>query len=181
MTWRGWLSYVVLLFVTAVVQVGILNGIVVGGAHPDAFLLLAVAAGLVAGAQQGAILAFVAGLVADLFVVTPYGLSALCLVLVSFGVGLAAGTPGARSSVGFRVATALIASVGGTLLYAAVETLIGQPHPRLGHIVAVCLVVAIANGIGIVPVVRLLARVVSAGSVAQRGPASLSGGSAAVR
>ena len=77
-----------------------LNEIVVGGAHPDLFLLLAISAGLAAGPQRGAVMAFALGLVADLFVQTPYGLSSLCYVLVAFAIGLGgrASRPGGRRS-----------------------------------------------------------------------------------
>ena len=45
---------------------------------PDFMLLLAVSAGFVAGPDEGAVVGFAAGLVADLFLQgTPFGLSAL--------------------------------------------------------------------------------------------------------
>ncbi|MGH9304781.1 MAG: rod shape-determining protein MreD [Acidimicrobiales bacterium] len=178
MTWRAAFRYAVLLVVTALVQVAILNGIVIGGAHPDGFLLVAIAAGLVAGAQRGAVLAFVAGLVADLFVVTPYGLSSLCLVLVSFCVGLAAGLPGARASAGFRVLVAVLASIGETLLFVVIETLLGEPHPGAHQVLIVCLVVAIANAIGVLLVCRAIEAALSPGSRARSDITSLAGGSA---
>ena len=83
MTLRTWARLAVVVLAAVLVQVGLLNQIVIGGAHPDAFLMLAISAGLVAGPQRGAILGFTLGLVADVFVQTPYGLSSLCYVLVA--------------------------------------------------------------------------------------------------
>ena len=89
MSLRMWARLALIAFGAIIVQVGLLNQVVVSGAHADVFLLLAISAGLVAGPQRGAAMAFVLGLVADVFVPTPYGLSSLCYVLVAFAVGLA--------------------------------------------------------------------------------------------
>lgn len=181
MTARGWLRFLFLLVLTAVVQEGILNGIVVGGAHPDAFLLVATVAGLTAGAQQGAVLAFVTGLVADLFLPTSYGFSAFCFVLVAFAVGLAAGVQGGRVPYGFRVVAAVVGSVGGSLLFAGLQTLLGQPHLGPRAILLVCAVVATGNAVLAIPATALVQRAVTAGRSGQRGLASVAGGSATVR
>src|SRR5205807_513217 len=66
----------------------VLAGIHVHRVRPDAMLLVAVLAGLVAGPEKGAVTGFVAGLLADLTLQTPFGLSALVLSLVGFGVGM---------------------------------------------------------------------------------------------
>ncbi len=124
MTLRTWARLAVVVLAAVLVQVGLLNQIVIGGAHPDVFLMLAISAGLVAGPQRGAILGFTLGLVADVFVQTPYGLSSLCYVLVAFAVGLAASTVAARPTLGFQAAAALLGGIGGTLLFAG----LGDPH-----------------------------------------------------
>jgi rod shape-determining protein MreD len=155
-TLRTWRRLFVVGFAVMIVQVGLLQQIVVGSAHPDAFLLMAVCAGLVAGPQYGAVVAFVTGLVADLFVVTPYGLSALCFVLVAFGVGYLAALPGGRAPYTFRVVTAFVASIGGTLLYAGLSILVGQPHAPRGELVNVVAVVSVANAVLAIPAVALM-------------------------
>ncbi|MGH9017480.1 MAG: hypothetical protein ACRDY1_07005, partial [Acidimicrobiales bacterium] len=66
----------IVLFVVLVVQVTLLDGVRVDGAHPEAMLLLPVAAGYVSGPERGAGLGFVAGLLADLFLPTTFGLTA---------------------------------------------------------------------------------------------------------
>ncbi|MFZ2056387.1 MAG: rod shape-determining protein MreD [Acidimicrobiales bacterium] len=142
MTLRTWGRLGLIALVAVFVQVGILNQIVVGGAHGDVFLLLAISAGLVAGPQRGAEMAFALGLVADVFVQTPYGLSSLCYVLVAFAVGLATGAMNRRPTLGFQVAAALLGGVGGTLLFAGLGTLIGQPSVPRHQLVIIVAVVA---------------------------------------
>jgi len=177
-TLRTWSRLALVAVVAAVVQVGVLNGIVVAGAHPDLFLLLAISAGLAAGPQRGAVMGFALGLVADLFVQTPYGLSSLCYVLVAFGVGLAAVIPSGRAPLGFQLATALLGGVGGTLLYAGLATLIGQPSvPR--HQLAVIVVVVTAGCVLLgAPAYRLLEWTVAVTPGAHHDPATFAGGSA---
>ena len=70
-----------------VVQTSLLPAVNIDDVRPDALLLFAVAGGLVAGAEGGALIGFGVGMVADLFVQTPLGLSALTFSLVGFIVG----------------------------------------------------------------------------------------------
>lgn len=181
MSLQAWARFALVLLLAAVAQVAVLNGVQIAGVHPDLFLLVAVAAGLVRGPQQGATMGFVTGLVADLFVATPYGLSAFCFVLVSFCVGLTSGLAGGRAPYSFRVVTAVLGGIGGTLLFAGLETLIGQPHPDIRQIAAICLVVALGNAVLVVPTVAVVQRAVTVGGAAQREAAALSGGSSAAR
>jgi rod shape-determining protein MreD len=142
MSLRTWGRLAVVALAVVLVQVCVLNQITIGGAHPDALLLLAVSAGLVAGPQRGAVMGFALGLVADVFVQTPYGLSSLCYVLVAFAVGLATGTVTTRPTFGFQAATALLGGVGGTLLFACLGTLIGQPSVPRHQLAVIAVVVA---------------------------------------
>lgn len=146
-----WSRIALIIVVAAIVQVGLLDQVVIAGAHADVFLLLAISAGLVTGAQRGAVIAFVVGLVADVFVPTPYGLSSLCFVLIAFAVGLVAGSLPGRPTLGFQLAAALLAGIGGTLLFAGLSTLIGQPsEPR--HQLAVVVAVVAAGCVLFVPI-----------------------------
>lgn len=152
MTLRTWWRLAAIGLVAVVVQVAVLNQIEVGGAHPDLFLCVAIGAGLVAGAQQGAVVGFAAGLVADLFTVTPYGLSALTFVLVAFFVGLLAALPAGRGSLAFRVVATFGASIAGTLVYAGLLILLGQPHLPRSELAGVVAVVSVANAVLALPV-----------------------------
>jgi rod shape-determining protein MreD len=173
-----WGRLVVLLSATAIFQLGVLDGIVVGGAHPDAFLVLAIVSGLVAGPQRGAVIAFLTGLVADLFVVTPFGLTSLCFVLVAFSAGLASRLSGGRAPYSFKLVTALIGGVAATLLYSLAASLIGQPDLARHELAAVAAVVAAGCAVLIIPFGAAMAWVLGSGVAAGRRLASLPGGSA---
>ena len=79
---RTWPGATIVIVVVLVVQHTLLDAVRVDGAHPDVMLLLPMAAGYAAGPDRGAVFGFVAGLLADLFLPTTFGLSALvgCLL-----------------------------------------------------------------------------------------------------
>lgn len=156
MTLKTWVRLFIVGFAVVIIQVGVLQQIVIAGAHPDAFLLVAIAAGLVAGPQYGAVVGFVAGLVADLFVITPYGLSALCYVLVAFAVGYTSLLPGGRAPSVFGVVSTFVASFGGTLLYLGLAILVGQPHLARNQVLDVVFVVSVANAVLALPAIFVM-------------------------
>jgi rod shape-determining protein MreD len=178
MTLRTWARLAVIVLVAVLVQVGLLNQIVIGGAHPDAFLILAISAGLVAGPQRGAVLGFTLGLVADVFVQTPYGLSSLCYVLVAFAVGLAASTVAARPTLGFQAAAALLGGIGGTLLFVGLAILIDQPSVPRHQLAVVAAVVAVTCVLLVNPVCRLLEWTLAVAPGTHRDAGVFAGGSA---
>lgn len=155
MTLRSWRRLLLVALAVVIVQVGAVEQISIGGAHPDLFLLMAITAGLVAGSQLGAIVAFCWGLLADVFVITPFGLSALCFVLVAFAVGEVASDPAGRAPSSLTVVIGFAASLIGTILYAALSALLGQPHLPFGEFVRVLAVVSVGNGVLAVPAVAL--------------------------
>lgn len=177
MTPKAWARLAAVILVTVIAQVGLVNGLVIDGAHPDLFLLLAVVAGLTAGPQRGAMIAFVVGLVADLFVLTPFGLSSLVYVLVAFGVGAAASLPGGRAPHSFRLIMAVAGCLAGTLLFSGIGALIGQPHLPGSQLISVLAVVATANAVLVIPAASLMAWAVNVGPVS-RELAIVQGGSA---
>ena len=178
MTMRTWGRLGIIVLAAVLVQVGVLNQIVIGGAHPDVFLLLAISAGLVAGPQRGAVMGFTLGLVADVFVQTPYGLSSLCYVLVAFAVGLAAGMVAARPTFGFQAAAALLGGVGGTFLFAGLGTLIGQPSVPRHQLVVSVAVVSVACVLLANLAYRLLEWAVAVAPGAHHDAGAFAGGSA---
>jgi rod shape-determining protein MreD len=153
---RAWSRFALLLLGAALLQVCVLDNLVVHHAHPDVMLLVAIGAGLAGGAQQGAVVAFVTGLVADLFVDTPFGMSALTFVLVAFTVGLAVRGTGERPSLAMRFATAVMASAAGTMLFAGIGYILGQPLILRSNLPAVVLVVTLGNAVMAVPVLALV-------------------------
>ncbi len=162
-----------------VVQVGVLDQIVVLGAHPDVMIVLAASAGLVLGAERGATLGFFLGLVADLVLPSPYGLSALAYVFIAFGAGLLRQLPGDRDTRGVQAAACVAVSALGTVLYALLGGLIGQSGMLSGQLVYVTLVVTLGSVVLAVPSLATMRWVQRA---TERGEATYpvpSGGSAA--
>ncbi len=147
------LSLVIVAFV--VVQQTLVLGIRVGGIHPDVMVLLPIAAAVVGGPARGAIVGFTAGLVADLFLPTPFGLSALTGSLTGYGVGLA--TVALDRSAWWLPPTAgLAASAVYELLYAGLGALLGQPQMLHVDLAGIALVVACANAVVAIVAVRMV-------------------------
>ena len=94
---------------------------------PDVMLLTAIAAGVVAGPERGATMGFVAGLLADLLLQTPFGLSALTYCLVGWAVG-SMQTRVLHATWWIPVLTAAAGTGSGTVLFAALGAVVGQNH-----------------------------------------------------
>ena len=83
-----------LLFLALVVQLTGFVDVRVFGVAPELLLLLGVVAGVLAGPERGATIAFAAGLLWDVWLPSPLGLAAISFALVAFSVGSAeAGMP----------------------------------------------------------------------------------------
>lgn len=127
----------------------------VDDAHPQVMLLVAVVGGLLAGAERGALIGFAAGLLADLFVQTPLGLSALTFALVGFVVGsLQAGIVHTAWWIG--PVTALLASFAGVVLYGVLGAIIGQAHFVSPRLLLVAAGAGVMNAVLALPVVRAM-------------------------
>jgi rod shape-determining protein MreD len=141
------------LFAALVLHQSLFVAVRVGDVQPQVMLLVAVAAGLVAGSERGALVGFAAGLLADLLVHTPLGLSALAFSLVGFAVGgFQAGI--IRSAWWIAPATALFATAAGMLLYGLLGALIGQSHFVSPRLAVVALGAAAMNAVLAPPVVK---------------------------
>ena len=118
--------YSLVLFLVLVVQHTLLDAVRLGGAHPEAMLLLPAAAGYVGGPERGAAVGFFTGLVADLLLPTTFGLSALVGCLLGFATGAA--TRGlVRSSWWLPIVALVAATVAGLCGYAILGAVLGDP------------------------------------------------------
>lgn len=137
-----------------VVQEVVMTSVRIGGTHPDVMLLLPIAFGLVGGSEVGAGMGFAAGLLGDLFVGTPFGLSALVYTLVGFVVGMSEGD---RLGGGWWVTPLMgtVASAAGVLLYAGLGAAVGEDHMLHAHLATVAVVVAVVNGLLVAPTARM--------------------------
>lgn len=127
-----------------ILQSSLLEGLRAAGIPTDALLLVAVTGGAVAGPERGAIIGFVAGLLADLFLQTPLGLSALAYCLVGFGVGVLAGNV-IRAAWWIMPVTAFVGSVAGVVAYALIGAMVGQSNLVRPSLALTALAVALVN------------------------------------
>ncbi len=133
----------------------------VAGVAPDLLLLFAIAGGLAAGPEAGAVIGFAAGLLADLtLTTTPIGLSALAWCLVGFAVGWARSNvlPDGRA---VEPLVGLAATLGGVAVFLAVGDLASQSAIiDLGHrwLLRIALVEALWNALLAVPAAWLMRR-----------------------
>ena len=121
------------------VQLVLLPDVRLGTIRGDAFVALAIAVGLVGGPERGAGIGFIGGLVADLFLETPFGLTALVLSLVGFAVGMLQSLI-IRSAWWIPVSIALLVGTASAALWALAGAVVGMPEmvtPRLGVIAPV--------------------------------------------
>ena len=134
------------LVVVLVLQLTVALDLRVAGAHPDLILGLAAAAGLAGGTQRGAIVGFFSGIAIDLFLPTPFGLSAL----VGTGIGAAAGQLVAagvdRTNWLFVPGVATLGGAIGVIMFAVLGTVLGQPNMLTVGLGAAVGVVALVNG-----------------------------------
>jgi len=155
MTGRQVLRCLGVIVVTLLVQTTLGLDLRVFGAHPDLMVLLPIAAGLAAGPEEGAAVGFAAGIAIDLFLPTPFGLSALVYCLVGFGVGYS--TRAMDRSVGWLApGAALAGSAAAVMLYAVLGAVLGQESMLDTDLGAIVAVVAIVNAVLAPFAVRLM-------------------------
>jgi len=157
-----------IVLVALVIQTTLLPHLELFGVVPDLLLVVIICVGLVRGPSSGALVGFAGGILRDLLLDAPTGLSALAYVSVGYVVG--AVRPYVRSS---SVAVPLIGvfagSLAGTAFYTLLALLLGVPAQPLDRIAQVILLTAVYNTLLVpfaYPVVR---RVVSSPRGGARG------------
>jgi rod shape-determining protein MreD len=146
-----------------VLQSSLLEGLRAVGIPTDALLLVAVAAGATAGPDRGAIVGFAAGLLADLFLQTPLGLSALAYCLVGFAVGVLSGNV-IRAAWWIMPLTAFVGSVAGVVAFAFIGAMVGQDHLLRPSVALIALSVGLVNVPLSIPVGRAMTWAMAPGS-----------------
>ena len=135
-----------LLVIVLVLHQSLFTGVRVADVRPEVMLLVAVTAGIVGGPERGAVIGFLCGLLTDLFVQTPLGLSALSFSLVAFAVGTVQSSV-IRSAWWIPPLTAFIASAAGILLYAVLGAIIGRSQFLRPQVVVVAAVIGAVNAV----------------------------------
>lgn len=146
MTTRDTARLIVVVFGFLVLQETVMLDLRIGGVHPDILVLLPIVAGIIGGPSRGATIGFATGLVADLFLPTPYGLSALVGCLLGFGVGLATVALD-RTSWWLAPVAALGGSALYVLTYGALGSVLGQPQMLHVALVRIVVVVSVTNAV----------------------------------
>lgn len=167
-------TLVVALFV--IVQQTVMLDLRLGTVHPDIMVLLPIVAGLVGGPGTGASMGFGAGLAADLFLPTPFGLSALVGCLLGFTIGVT--TLALDRTAGWLPP---VVAFGGSALYevvyAVLGSVLGQPQMIHVDLTRVVLVVAVVNAVLALPAVRLVGWALPAASTEGVPTSTVSSGS----
>lgn len=145
----------VVLLVALVLQSSVLSRHVIAGSSIDLFLVLSICAGLVGGAQRGAVTGFVSGVALDLLLVTPFGLSALTYAIVGYAVGLL-GSSRVRQSRVFPVMVAAAAGAVGVVGFAVIGELVGQPYLSTPDLWRIVLVQSLGSALLALPVSAVL-------------------------
>jgi len=148
------LGLLVIAMLLAQLTVGL--DIRIAGTHPDLLLALPIVAGLTGGPRLGTAVGFVAGLAADLFLPTPFGLSALVGCLAGFSAGRLSGYEAEHGTWVVTPVVALIWSAAATMLYAVLGAVLGQQQVLKVDLGVVVAVVALCNAVVSLPLRGLL-------------------------
>ncbi|HZM29316.1 MAG TPA: rod shape-determining protein MreD [Acidimicrobiales bacterium] len=151
--WIG-LRAALVLVVALLLQLTVVSDLRVAGVIGDLMLALVVAAGMTGGADRGVVYGFAAGLLYDLLLDTPFGLSALTYALVGYAVGLA-GSALLRTSGWWPVVIAAVAGAVQATLYTSLGNLVGVAYP-FGDLPAIALVMAGWCALLVLPLIRVM-------------------------
>src|ERR1700729_4291186 len=124
-TGRAMLRVALVIFIVLMVQQTVVLALRVGGAHPDLLWLLPITAALLDGPETGAIVGFWTGLVFDLVLPTPFGLSALVGCLLGYATGSLTRAVDPRAAW-LKPVAALAGSVVADMLFAVLGAILGQ-------------------------------------------------------
>jgi rod shape-determining protein MreD len=147
---RPWVRLPLVTLVALAIQLSLFTDMRPFDALADIMLLLVLAAGMVAGPRDGALCGFFIGVVYDLMLRTPFGLSALAYALIGYAAGyLQAVVSSAPWWIGMLIMGA--ASAVSVAIYAVIGTVFGLRDAVNLHLVTVMLVVGVVNLLLAVP------------------------------
>ena len=124
MIWRLAIFLPLLVLTGLLLETTVLGSRTLGGTQPELVLLIVIAIAMVEGPATGAIAGFTAGLVTDLLLDLPKGLSAFVFTSTGYAVG-ALRDHYEGTTAWLRIVVAGIATGAALLLYGAMAGLIG--------------------------------------------------------
>ena len=148
------IRYVVVVATAVFLQYTLITQFRIAGVSADLFLVVAIAAGIVAGSERGAVVGFVCGLCLDLLVVTPFGLGAVSGLVSGVVAGSLEGAT-IYAAKWMTAAIAFVASSVGTLAFAITGALLGRPDLLSFHVLTVMAVVGASSALLVFPAVRV--------------------------
>ena len=157
------------LLTSIVVQLTVFVDVRVADVAPELLALVAVLAGFLAGPERGATVAFVAGLLWDVWLPTPLGLAAMTFATVAFAIGsIEAGLFG--DTRGQVPALAFLGTFGAVIGYALLGEVVGQRGLVDVELLRIALVAGVLNAL-IAPVMVRPMRWALRGPLTLRAPA----------
>lgn len=123
MIWKRTLLLALLGLTGLLVETAVLGAATLDGSKPELLLLFVIAVALNEGPEFGAIAGFILGLLTDLFLGLPRGLSSLVFTGIGYGIGRArsqVSAPGAW----VPIAVAFAATAAGVLAYGGIGMLL---------------------------------------------------------
>ena len=148
------IRYAVVIGTAALLQYAVFSQFRIAGVSADLFLVVAIAAGIVAGSERGAVVGFVCGACLDLLVVTPFGLGAISGLVAGVVAGLLEGAT-IHSARWLTAAIAFISSSAGLLAFAIAGALLGRPDLLSLRVFTVMGVVGASSALLVFPAVRV--------------------------
>ena len=150
-----------LIVCALLIQTTILPHLALFRVVPDLMLVVVISVGLVRGPSSGALAGFAGGMLRDLLLDAPTGLSALAYLTVGYVVG--AVRPYVQSSsIAVPLVGVFAGSVAGTAFYTILALLLGVPAQPLPRLAQVILLTGVYNTL-LVPFAYPVVRRVAAG------------------
>lgn len=146
--------YLFIIGTAAFLQYTVVTQFRIAGVSADLLLVVAIGAGIVAGAERGAVVGFVCGLCLDLMVVTPFGLGAISGLVAGVVAGLLEGAT-VHSARWLTATIAFLSSGAGVLSFAISGSLLGRPDMLSLHVLTILGVVGVSSALLVFPVVRV--------------------------
>jgi rod shape-determining protein MreD len=154
------LRIALVLVVAILIQTTLASDLRVLQVAPDLMLLIAICAGMAGGAQAGAWVGFWSGLLADMFLTTPVGLSALTYCLVGAAVG-AVREGFLQEHRLLLPVVAFVATAAAVVLFVGIGDLLGQNQLLAGGrswLIRVAVIEAAWNAVLAIPVSMIYGR-----------------------
>ncbi|NNN21364.1 MAG: rod shape-determining protein MreD [Acidimicrobiales bacterium] len=146
---------VFVLLVAVIIQDCFIDVIKIQNVHGDIFPLIVFCTAVVAGSELGIIIGFVAGLGADLLQPTPFGITALVLVFLGYGIGEIFNSSSKYSWFALGGGLSL-ACVFSEVVWALLGDLLGVSDILNGRLISIVAVTVAINLLLLIPFMRLI-------------------------